>query len=396
MKPTIALPRLRHLCRPLLPVLLLLLVLLSAVSGVRDQISATSRQLNGLNGQIFSAQTQLGRLVLQDQALKTQINHLNAQIDEVNAQMQQETARLQQLAAQVAAIQADLAAKERVLQQHIDAFSAQMRLMYKSGQVSPLELVLSAANFNDLLNRIFFFNDIMRDDQRQVDELRKERAVIEDLKTQVEAKQAQQAQVVASIKAQQAQLVANRAQIAGLQQQVAALEAQLHQELADMQAQRAALRQQLLQLVQQARAAGATGIFAWPMSGVITQGFGCTTLIFEPYDPSCATEHFHSGIDIANTWGTPVAASDGGIVHNLNMFCGGALCGYGNYVVIVHGSGYDTLYGHLSSFGVADGSPVYQGEVIGYEGSTGNSTGPHLHFEIDLNGSPVNPLNYLP
>jgi murein DD-endopeptidase MepM/ murein hydrolase activator NlpD len=75
---------------------------------------------------------------------------------------------------------------------------------------------------------------------------------------------------------------------------------------------------------------------------------------------------------------------------------GGGLCGYGRYVVIVHAGGFTTLYGHLSGYAVADGTQVDKDTVIGYEGSTGNSTGPHVHFEIDLAGTPVDPLAYLP
>ena len=92
-------------------------------------------------------------------------------------------------------------------------------------------------------------------------------------------------------------------------------------------------------------------------------------------------------------------AADGGFVHNFTMTCSWTtayLCGYGHYIIIVHANGFATLYGHLSNYAQANGSEVVKGEVIGYEGSTGNSTGAHLHFEIDINGTPVNPLIYLP
>jgi murein DD-endopeptidase MepM/ murein hydrolase activator NlpD len=78
------------------------------------------------------------------------------------------------------------------------------------------------------------------------------------------------------------------------------------------------------------------------------------------------------------------------------MTCSWGYCGFGRYIVMVHAGGFISLYGHLSRWALPDGSVVPQGTVIGYEGSTGNSTGPHLHFEIDLNGTPVNPFNYLP
>jgi murein DD-endopeptidase MepM/ murein hydrolase activator NlpD len=270
--------------------------------------------------------------------------------------------------------------------------------MYKSGQISGLELIFSAANFSDLMNRVVFFNVIVREDRRQVAELQKERAAIEVMKADLEAKKAEQARVVKQVQDQKAQLQAVRDQRAAREQQIAAIEAQFQKLLADMEAQRAALQAQIASLIHESFRARSSGKWKWPMDGVITQGFGCTSYPFEPYDPTCPSHHFHSGVDLANDYGTPVHASDGGIVHNFTMGCvwGGGLCGYGRYVVMVHAGGFTTLYGHLSSWAVGDGVQVDKDTVIGYEGSTGNSTGPHLHFEMDLAGMPVDPLAYLP
>jgi murein DD-endopeptidase MepM/ murein hydrolase activator NlpD len=300
------------------------------------------------------------------------------------------------LGQQVAAAKQQLADKEAELAKHIEQFGTRMRIMYKSGQVSGLELVFSAVNFTDLLNRAFFFNDIVREDRRQMDELQKERAAIEAMKADLEAKRAQQAEVVKQIQQQKAQLQTVRDQRAASEAQIAAIEARFAQQLAQMEAQRAALQAQIASLLAESFRARSSGHWKWPMDGVITQGFGCTSYPFEPYDASCPSHHFHSGIDLATDYGTPVHAADGGIVHNYSMGCGGGLCGYGHYVVIVHAGGFTSLYGHLSSYGVADGTQVDKDAIIGYEGSTGNSTGPHLHFEIDLGGTPVDPLAYLP
>jgi murein DD-endopeptidase MepM/ murein hydrolase activator NlpD len=218
------------------------------------------------------------------------------------------------------------------------------------------------------------------------------------MKAELEAKQAEQARVVKQIQDQKTQLQVVRDQRAARVGQIAAIEAQFQRMLADMQAQRAALQAQIASLIHESFRARSSGKWKWPMDGVITQGFGCTTYPFEPYDASCPSLHFHSGIDLATDYGTPVHAADGGIVHNFTMGCGwgGGLCGYGRYVVIVHAGGFTTLYGHLSSWAVGDGVQVDKDTVIGYEGSTGNSTGPHVHFEIDLGGTPVDPLAYLP
>jgi murein DD-endopeptidase MepM/ murein hydrolase activator NlpD len=387
---------LRRAARAFGPALILLILLTTSLQDLYDQIQGKTQQLYGVNAQIGQAQGQLAALNRQDAAVKGQIAALDAQLAQVAEKIQEETAKLQLITIQLDAAKAELALKEADLAKHIEEYGRSMRLMYKTGEVSPLEMILSAGNFQDLLNRIFFFNDIVRDNHRQVDQLRQERAVIQGLKADLDAKHAEQAQVVASIQTQQAQLETTRAQRAAEEQQVLALEAQMQHFIAEERAQRAALQAELQTLILESLKAHSSGHFNWPMSGVITQGFGCTTLYIEPYDPRCATLHFHSGIDIATDYGTPVAASDGGIVHNFNMVCSWGLCGFGHYVVMVHAGGFTTLYGHLSNWALGDGAIVPQGTVIGYEGSTGNSTGPHLHFEVDLNGTPVNPMAYLP
>ena len=378
-----------------LAIAVLAAALLTAVS---DTVAGKQQQLQGLNGQIVATKTLIAQLLGRERALQNQIASLDAQLQSVQTQIDQETAKLIQLGQQVDLAKEQLALKEAELAQHIADFGHRMRIMYKSGQASGLELVFSAANFTDLMNRIFFFNDIVREDRRQLAELQKERAEIDAMKVDLEAKQAQQAQVVKQIQDQKVQLQTVRDQRAASERQIAAIEAQFQRQLAEMEAQRAALQAQIASLVHESFRARSSGKWRWPIDGVITQAFGCTTYPFEPYDPSCPSKHFHSGLDIATDYGTPVHAADGGIVHNFTMFCswGGGLCGYGHYVVIVHAGGFTTLYGHLSGYAVGDGVQIDKDTVIGYEGSTGNSTGPHVHFEIDLAGTPVDPLAYLP
>ncbi|HEX6489662.1 MAG TPA: peptidoglycan DD-metalloendopeptidase family protein [Candidatus Dormibacteraeota bacterium] len=131
--------------------------------------------------------------------------------------------------------------------------------------------------------------------------------------------------------------------------------------------------------------------FIWPEpQAQITQGFGPSTLWFEP--PYAGAPHFHMGIDLAAPQGTHVLAADDGVV----ALVGSGTTGYGNYVVIAHQGGFTTLYGHLEAALVHPGDQVTQGEVIGFEGSTGYSTGPHVHFELRINGAPQDPAPYLP
>ena len=128
----------------------------------------------------------------------------------------------------------------------------------------------------------------------------------------------------------------------------------------------------------------------------ITQGFGPTAFTNEGSYAGFA--HFHTGIDLAVPLGTPVfAAADGVVVLARPMAdASGALVGYGNYIVIQHDAGLKTLYGHLLVIGVKEGDTVKRGQLIGLVGSTGNSTGPHTHFEVRIDNSPIDPMQFLP
>ena len=136
-----------------------------------------------------------------------------------------------------------------------------------------------------------------------------------------------------------------------------------------------------------------TGIaFATPVHGaVITQGFGCTAVAVEPVDRTCPGGHWHSGVDLAAVPGTPVYATAAGWARVVM-----SETGFGLHVVIDHGNGMRSLYGHLSSVSIVDGGFVSAGERIGAVGSTGNSTGPHLHFEIDRDGIAEDPRPLVP
>ena len=130
---------------------------------------------------------------------------------------------------------------------------------------------------------------------------------------------------------------------------------------------------------------------SWPMTGFrITQPFGPSSVLLEP--PYGPYPHFHSGIDLAAPLGAPVRAAATGVV----VAVGHSGLGYGNYVVIAHGAGIETLYGHLLETDVVVGDVVVRGQQVGKEGSTGFSTGPHLHFELRLNNVVADPMPYLP
>jgi murein DD-endopeptidase MepM/ murein hydrolase activator NlpD len=135
----------------------------------------------------------------------------------------------------------------------------------------------------------------------------------------------------------------------------------------------------------------ATTSFVKPVIGaVITQPFGCTSFALEPVDPDCPGGHFHSGIDLAAAAGTPVHATLAGTAQVIDD-----TTGYGLHIIIDHADGLSSLYGHLESVCVTTGERVTAGQVIGGVGATGDATGPHLHFEIRVNGTPEDPQQFL-
>jgi len=155
--------------------------------------------------------------------------------------------------------------------------------------------------------------------------------------------------------------------------------------------------QQTAQLIAEDPVLAATGRLLWPIPhATISQGFGPTPYVFEA--SYAGFPHFHTGIDLAVPLGTPVFAAADGVVMLARPMAdsGGLLVGYGNYVIIQHDAGLKTLYGHLLTIGVKEGDVVHRGQLVGLVGSTGNSTGPHTHFEVRIENSPVDPMQMLP
>ena len=140
------------------------------------------------------------------------------------------------------------------------------------------------------------------------------------------------------------------------------------------------------------RPAASAGGKTLPVAGAaITQGFGCTSLKLEPLDPGCPTGHFHSGVDLSVAEGTPVYSVCSGSATAVH-----SATGYGIHVVVGCGDGVEMLYGHLSAAAVLEPEPVSAGTLLGWVGSTGLSTGPHLHFEVRRGGFAVDPMSWLP
>lgn len=251
-----------------------------------------------------------------------------------------------------------------------------------------LSLIFGARSFSDLISRIDMIGEIMAFDKQTEENYKAARDFALEVKAEYEATeaelQAKEAELQAEIDRLLAELQAAQEQINALQKSIddqqAIVDAYANDEK-NIQAQIDQMKEQL----KKQNTVVAAGSYAWPCPScyTITSNYGYRYLELYGYT------RLHAGTDIGAQYGAEVTAAASG---NVTIATFGS--GYGNYVMIAHADGSVTLYGHMSSLAVSAGQTVSQGDVIGYVGSTGNSTGPHLHFEVRINGSPVDPMQY--
>ena len=376
---------------------------------ITDKISTDQQQRKNVGGLIDQLNTQIADLSNQEAQLRLQIQVLDDQIAQQQKRIADQQTHLDQIAADLVAAQQHLAGARARLGHDKDALARQIVAIYKLGDDSAINELLSADNFNQFWQHLISLRRVAGATNDVVTTVQSEARAVQDDIDRINAEQAEQKRVLADMETERARLLAEQQKRQVLKQQLdqtiasdnqqRALAEQsareLDSQIASLKAQEAAIQAEIAAEEAAARArgnivGGGSGQFAWPEQGPISQYFGCTSYPAEPYDPNCPTRHFHTGIDIADAWGTPIGAGATGVAY---IFY--SSYGYGNHVIIDHGNGYVTVYGHMSRFAVSNGQVVVRGQLIGDEGSTGNSSGPHLHFEIRLNGTPVNPLRYL-
>ena len=361
-----------------------------ALAAAQANQAAAQARLNQIQNQIQDVQAKSAAIV---QLLR----QLDGQIKAQQAAIQATQKRIDELDRQIRFTVADIQLREAHLAVREDLFDQRVRSMDKHGTINYFELVVTPTSFNQLVDRLLVMQEVIRADRKMLDDLQRQRAEVAKEKADLAQKKADEQTLLQQQQAQEAQLEATKA----TQQQALEYYNQLAAELAQYAAEEAAQLAQINEevgILQQEYQdelkglSGGGGKFLWPEApprSYISQGFGCTDFAGEPPPPpgvSCSPPYFHYGIDIAGAYGTPVLAADTGIVQNYP-----GSYGYGNYVIVLHPGGYYTLYGHLAGFTQPDGKVVGMGTQIGIEGSTGFSTGPHLHFGIWYNNYPVNP-----
>ena len=364
-------------------------------------------QVQDLQGQIDSSRLEQEnwQQVIEDVSAK--LKQIQADLDAANARLQSIQTKQAEINAQIAQTQNEIVKMEAYLKTRQDVLNRRVRAIYMHGQLNYLEVILGANSFSDFANRVELLKRVIRSDYNLILEIQKQKAAIEAKKAQLEEDKRQldalageaekTRQEIAKKKAEQQKVLdaakSNKAAAAQMEQdlnaQLASVRNLIQQRLAAAEAARQAAQQQAASDDEGGGGSDdnyvqGTGAMGWPCSGPITSPFGYRT------HPIFGTTIFHAGIDIGVDYGTPIHAADSGVV-----VYSGWISGYGNAVIIDHGGGISTLYGHNQSLAVSEGQSVSKGSVIAYAGSTGNSTGPHCHFEVDVNGSPVNPMGYL-
>jgi murein DD-endopeptidase MepM/ murein hydrolase activator NlpD len=386
--------------RRALPVAAALCALVLAPTSVGATIRGDRR--SDLKNQIAEVSKAEAAALAQLQSTQARRAEIQARVADLDAQRVAAEARLAPLdaeAARLAAEYADLQAKVAATQARLDA--AQHKLdqsaagMYRSERRGATYDSVFASRPSGLLAQKHYLSRVS-DQRREIvvhvtqlrDDLEQQRRALEDQKAKADAAAAVVRTVRDQIAALRAQVEPARAEVEQAQfleqqslDQLATTKAQAEGELAALQATSDSISARL-------RARGGVGggapCQARPVPGPIVSGFGMR------YHPILHVTRMHTGADMSAGSGTPIHACRGGVV-----VIAGPQGGYGNCVVIDHGGGMATLYAHQSRIAVQQGQTVAAGEVIGYVGSTGLATGPHLHFEVRLSGNPVDPAPYL-
>ncbi len=364
-------------------------VVVPASAVTQAEIDAMREEADDLKSQQKEIQAKLDALEA-DQAnamerktlLEQQINATQAEINTIAAQI----AQYDELIAQK---QEELSQAEAEEQAQYELFCERVRYMEEQGEVSYWSILFSSKDFADLLDNAMMVEEIMDYDNQVMDQLIALREQIEEDKAELEsARQAQQA-AKEEQEAAQANLKSQEAEVSALIDQLAAQEDQLEAEEAKLQAAANAADAEIAaaerELAAQINNVVSESGFMWPLPGY----YNLSSLFAGRIHPITGKPQHHTGIDIPAPSGTDILAAKSGVVTTSTYNNS-----YGNYVVVSHSDGTSTLYAHMSRRGVSKGEVVSQGQYIGDVGTTGSSTGNHLHLEVRVNGSRVDPTQY--
>ena len=359
--------------------LLILVALVLALFLSVETVTVSAASLSDLNSRIKENQKKLEEGKDKENALASQVSALEQQLGQLESAISEGEARL-------VVLEQELAAAQEKVETQNENLNARLRNMYKSGSVGFLDVLLDSGSFSEFLTNLDLVERIYSSDQTVLSDLEDAHKEVEQKKQEVETLQSE-------LKTSKAETEKSKATVEAKKAEIAANNEELDKMIDADKAEADALVAELAKLQQSKSVSSSSdstysgGILAWPVPGYgrITSPFGYRI------HPISGTRKMHTGIDIGTSGATPpiVAANGGTVIYS------GWKGGYGKAIMIDHGGGIVTLYAHCSSLHVSKGQAVSRGQTIANVGSTGNSTGPHLHFEVRLDGSYKNPLSYL-
>ena len=360
-----------------------------------NQLSNIQQQLTNEANKKSEAEKTIGTVYEQLHAIQIELDTATVDLKQVQA----DRIRLDQ---DITKTEAELKAAQERLQSREKVFYKRVRDIYINGRLSYLDVVVGSKDFSDFANRMEMLKRILQADMELINTIKTEREEIASKKAKLEAdrakvleleKVAQEKQTIINQKKAERQAVLERAMndrdtaeraYNELMASSASITAMLQQRAAERAAAAAAASQGGSGGGATTTWVQGTGQLAAPVNAPITSDFGWRI------HPIYGTSRLHAGTDFGVDEGTPVHAADGGVVVEA-----GWISGYGYTVIIDHGNGMSTLYAHNSDVAVSPGQTVSKGQVVSYSGNTGGSTGPHLHFEVRINGEPTDPMGYL-
>lgn len=356
----------------------------------RDELS---NAIEGVSAEEVAALNELQGITAHRQDLEAKVAALDRQIAEASQRVDAAEAEIAAIQAQVETVQRDIDRITAEIEASKGKFNASAVALYKGGGngTTNFTLLSTSGGAHEVIAGSKYLGENTRRFERELQRQGGLKVQLDDAQSDLRKEQAkaQEAERVAA--EQRDQVTQLRTQADGERDQVTAAEQQEQQAIegirarkADFEAQYNAVQAQISASVSRGNPTAGNHRFSWPVNGPITSPFGYRN------DPVLGGNRLHAGVDIGVSQGTPIKAAGDGVV-----VMAGWNGGYGNFTLIDHGGGLATGYGHQSSIGVRVGQHVSTGEVIGNVGSTGASTGPHLHWEVRVNGTPVDPMGWV-